>query len=121
MKRVLSIALLCILSIGAFAQSMGIRFYDRKGREFVVYAPSGRFSYSMYEGDYISRDSYGRVISVGDTYITYDYSGRVTCIGDVYISYDYNGRVISVGGLYITYDYDGNIIQTSGKVNNRLL
>ena len=40
MKKFLSIALLCILSIGAFAQSMGIRFYDRKGREFVVYAPS---------------------------------------------------------------------------------
>ena len=116
MKRVLSIALLCILSIGAFAQSMGIRFYDRKGREFVVYAPSGRFSYSMYEGDYISRDLEGRVVRVGDTYITYDLEGRVTRIGDVYISYDFSGRVVGVGDLYITYDYNGNISQTSGRV-----
>lgn len=103
------------MSIGAFAQSMEIRFYDHRDREFVVYVPSGRFSYSMYEDDYISRDYEGRVTRVGDTFISYDYEGRVTRIGDVYISYDYNGRVTRVGGLYISYDYNGNITHTSGK------
>lgn len=116
MRKILFILLLSLLSLGAFAQSMGIRIYDRKDREFVVYAPSGRFSYSMYEGDYISRDYQGRVTCVGDTFISYDYEGRVTRIGDVYISYDYNGRVTRVGGLYISYDYNGNITHTSGRV-----
>lgn len=116
MKKFLSIALLCLLSIGTFAQSLGIRFYDPKGREFVVYAPSGRFSYTMYENDYISRDYEGRVSRIGDTFISYDYEGRVSRIGDVFVSYDYSGRVTRVGGLYISYDYNGNISHTSGRV-----
>ncbi len=116
MKRFVIIALLCLTSIGCFAQSMGIRFYDRQGREFVVYAPSGQFSYSMFEGDYITRDYEGRVTGVGNTYISYNYYGQVTCIGDVYISYDYEGKVTRVGGLYISYDYNGNITRTSGRV-----
>lgn len=116
MKKYVAMALLCLMSVGVFAQSMGIRFYDRQGREFIVYAPSGQFSYSMFEGDYISRNYEGKVICVGDTYISYDYYGRVIRIGDVYISYDYDGRVIRVGDLYISYDYYGNIIHTSGRV-----
>ena len=116
MKKIISIVLLCLLSIGAFAESLGIRFYDRRDREFIVYAPSGRFSYTMYEGDYISRDYEGRISRIGDTYISYDYEGRVSRIGDIYISYDYSGRVSRVGGLYISYDYNGNISHTSGRV-----
>ena len=118
MKKLLSIALLCLMSTGGFAQSMGIRFNDRQGREFVVYAPSGEFAYSMFEGDHISRDYEGRVTCVGNTYISYNYYGQVTCIGDIYISYDSFGRVNRVGGLYLTYDYNGNISQTSGRVRN---
>lgn len=116
MKRFITIALLCLISTVSFAQSMGIRFYDRQGREFVVYAPSGQFAYSMFEGDYITRDYEGKVTCVGNTYISYNYYGQVSCIGDVYISYDYSGRVIRVGGLSINYDYNGNITHTSGRV-----
>lgn len=118
MKRLITILLITAMSLGAFAQSMGIRFNDRQGREFVVYAPSGEFAYSMFEGDHISRDYEGRVTCVGSTYISYNYYGQVTCIGDIYISYDSFGRVNRVGGLYLTYDYNGNISQTSGKVRN---
>ena len=118
MKRLITILLITAMSLGAFAQSMGIRFNDRQGREFVVYAPSGQFSYSLYEGDYITRDYEGRVTCVGNTYISYNYYDQVSCIGDIYISYDSFGRVNRVGGLYITYDYNGNISQTSGKVRN---
>jgi hypothetical protein len=117
MKKILLLATLCCLSIACFAQSMGISFYDRKGREFVIYAPYGNFSYSMYEGDYISRDYNGRVSCVGDTYISYNYNGQVSQIGDVYISYTYDGRLSQVGGLYISYDYNGNIVSTSGRVH----
>lgn len=109
-------AVFCLLSVCCFAQSMGIRFYDKQGREFVVYAPYGQFSYSMFEGDYLSRDYEGRVTRVGDTFISYDYEGRVNRIADIYISYDYDGRVTRVGGLYIHYDYNGNITRTSGSV-----
>ena len=116
MKKYITMALLCLMSIGCFAQSIGVRFYDRQGREFIVYAPSGQFSYSMFQGDYISRDYEGRVSCVGNTYISYNYSGQVSCIGDIYISYDYSGRVVRVGGLYISYDYNGNITHTSGHV-----
>ena len=116
MKKIALMAVFCLLGVCCFAQSMGIRFYDRRGREFVVYAPYGQFSYSMFEGDYLSRDFEGRVTSVGDTHISYNFNGRVTSIGDVHISYDFNGRVTSVGGLYIYYDYNGNITQTSGSV-----
>ncbi len=116
MKKYLLLVVFGLLSIGCFAQSMGIRFYDRQGREFVVYAPSGQFSYSMFEGDYITRDYEGRVTSVGNTYISYNYYGQVTCIGDVYILYDYEGKVTRVGGLYISYDYNGNITHTSEQV-----
>ena len=116
MKKYIVMALLSLMSIGCFAQSMGIRFYDRQGREFIVYAPYGQFSYSMFQGDYISRDYEGRVSCVGNTYISYNYSGQVSCIGDIYISYDYSGRVVRVGGLYISYDYNGNITHTSGHV-----
>ena len=106
------------MSLGAFAQSMGIRFNDRQGREFIVYAPSGEFAYSMFEGDHISRDYEGRVTCVGNTYISYNYYGQVTCIGDIYISYDSFDRVNRVGGLYLTYDYNGNISQTTGRVRS---
>ena len=116
MKKYIVMALLCLMSIGCFAQSMGIRFYDRQGREFIVYAPSGQFSYSMLQGDYVTRDYNGRVSSVGNTYISYNYDGQVISIGDVYLSYDYSGRLIRVGGLSITYDYNGNITHTSGRV-----
>lgn len=116
MKKYIVMALLSLMSIGCFAQSMGIRFYDRQGRGFIVYAPYGQFSYSMFQGDYISRDYEGRVSCVGNTYISYNYSGQVSCIGDIYISYDYSGRVVRVGGLYISYDYNGNITHTSGHV-----
>lgn len=116
MKRLILMSLLGLLSIGCFAQSMGIRFNDRQGREFVVYAPYGQFSYSVLQGDYISRDYAGRVTCVGNTYISYNYDGQVISIGDVYMSYDYAGRLIRVGGLSITYDYNGNITHTSGRV-----
>ena len=116
MKKYIVMALLSLMSIGCFAQSMGIRFYDRQGREFVVYAPYGQFSYSVLQGDYISRDYAGRVTYVGNTYISYNYDGQVISIGDVYMSYDYAGRLIRVGGLSITYDYNGNITHTSGRV-----
>ena len=56
MKKLILMFLLGLLSIGCFAQSMGIRFNDRQGREFVVYAPYGQFSYSVLQGDYISRE-----------------------------------------------------------------
>ena len=118
MKKFISLALLCLISIGCFAQSMGIPFYDRQGREFVVYAPSGQFSYSLYEGDYITRDYEGRVTCVGNTYISYNYYDQVSCIGDIYISYDSYGRVVQVGGLFLSYDYNGNITNTSGRVRN---
>lgn len=118
MKKTILMALLCFLSISSFAQSMGIRFNDRQGREFVVYAPSGQFSYSLYEGDYITRDYEGRVTCVGNTYISYNYYDQVSCIGDIYISYDSDGRVVQVGGLFLTYDYNGNITNTSGRVRN---
>ena len=118
MKKTILMALLCFLSISSFAQSMGIRFNDRQGREFVVYAPSGQFSYSMYEGDYITRDYEGRVTCVGNTYISYNYYDQVSCIGDVYISYDSYGRVVQVGGLFLSHDYNGNITNTSGRVRN---
>ena len=116
MKKLMLIALLSLLGVGAFAQELGISFYDRSGREFVVYAPSGRFSYTMYEGDFINRDYHGRINSIGNTFISYDYQGRIICIDNVYISYDYNGRVIRVGGLFLSYDYNGNITHTSGRV-----
>lgn len=116
MKKLMLIALLSLLYVGGFAQELGISFYDREGREFVVYAPSGRFSYTMYEGDFINRNYFGRIVSIGNTFISYDYQDRVTSIGDVYISYDYSGRVISVGGLFLSYDYNGNIMHTSGSV-----
>lgn len=118
MKKFISIALLCFMSIGCFAQNMGIRFNDRQGREFVVYAPSGEFAYSMFEGDHISRDYEGRVTCVGNTYISYNNYDQVSCIGDIYISYDSYGRVVQVGGLFLTYDYNGNITNTSGRVRN---
>ena len=118
MKRLITILLITAMSLGAFAQSMGIRFNDRQGREFIVYAPSGEFAYSMFEGDHISRDYEGRVTCVGSTYISYNYYGQVTCIGDIYISYDSFGRVNRVGGLYLTYDYNGNITQTTGRVRS---
>lgn len=118
MRRIITILLITAMSLGAFAQSMGIHFNDRQGREFVVYAPSGQFSYSMYDGDYITRDYEGRVTCVGNTYISYNYYDQVSCIGDVYISYDSYGRVVLVGGLFLTYDYNGNISQTTGKVRN---
>lgn len=116
MKKFLVLAAFCLVGICCYAQSMGIRFNDRQGREFVVYAPSGQFSYSMFEGDYISRNMNGDVSQVGNTYISYNMNGQVSSIGDVYISYDLNGRVTSVGGLYISYDFNGNITQTSGRV-----
>ena len=116
MKKFLVLATFCLVTICCYAQSMGIRFYDRQGREFVVYAPSGQFSYSMFEGDHISRNYDGDVSQVGNTFISYNYNGQVSQIGDVYISYDYNGRVKSVGGLYISYDYNGNIQSTTGRV-----
>ena len=97
---------------------MGIRFNDRQGREFFVYAPSGQFSYSLYEGDYITRDYEGRVTCVGNTYISYNNNDQVSYIGDIYISYDSYGRVVQVGGLFLTYDYNGNITNTSGRVRN---
>ena len=59
MKKLLVLATLCLVSICCYAQSMGIRFYDRQGREFVVYAPSGQFSYSMFEGDNVTRNMNG--------------------------------------------------------------
>lgn len=117
MKKLLVLATLCLVSICCYAQSMGIRFHDRQGREFVVYAPSGQFSYSMFQGDSVSRDYEGRVNKVGNTYISYNYNGQVSKIGDIYISYDYNGRVNKVGGLYIQYDYNGNISRTTGSVD----
>ena len=116
MKKFLVLATFCLVTICCYAQSMGIRFYDRQGREFVVYAPSGQFSYSMFEGDYVSRNINGKVSQVGNTYISYNINGQVSNIGDVYISYDIYGRVTSVGGLYISYDLNGNITQTNGKV-----
>ena len=118
MKRLITIFLITATSLGAFAQSMGIRFNDRQGREFVVYAPSGQFSYSLYEGDYITRDYEGRVTCVGNTYISYNYYDQVSCIGDIYISYDSYGRVVQVGGLFLSYDYNGSITNTSGRVRN---
>lgn len=116
MKKFLVLATLCLVGICCYAQSMGIRFYDRQGREFVVYAPSGQFSYSMFEGDNVTRNINGDVNQVGRTFISYNMNGQVSSIGDVYISYDIYGRVVSVGGLYIYYDMNGNIQRTSGRV-----
>ncbi|MGN0187501.1 MAG: hypothetical protein ACI392_07145 [Paludibacteraceae bacterium] len=116
MKKYLLAALFSLVTVGCFAQSLGISFYDHEGREFVVYAPSGRFSYTMYQGDYINRDYAGRIINIGDTFLSYDYNGRVIRIDDVFLSYDYNGWLIRVGGLFISYDMYGNILYTSGSV-----
>lgn len=116
MKKFVLISMFCLVSLACFAQSLGISFYDQQGREFVVYVPSGRFTYSMYADDFISRDYNGRISRIGDTFIFYDYAGRVSRIGDVFVFYDTYGRVNRVGNLFVFYDYNGNVTHTTGSV-----
>ena len=118
-KILLAVFFIAVGFVSAQAQSMSIRWYDDKGREFRVVAPSGEFSYGMISGDYISHDFKGRVTQVGDVFISYNYNGQVSSVGDVYISYDHKGRVTQVGGMFISYDYYGRITHTSGEVRRR--
>lgn len=139
MKKNIFLLIIIVLFIktnNAYSQETKVSWYDDKGREFSISAPSGNFSYTILPGDNITygsrfSNSPGKEVSIGDIIIEYGgpYSnspGKIIKVGDVRVEYggkysDFPGNVIKIGGLSIEYggkysNAPGKIVQTTGKV-----